>query len=308
MTDPVHILLGAYNGAAHLPAQLESFAAQIHGAWRLTISDDGSTDDTRRIASDFATGREGWVSLIVGPRKGFAENFLSMVRALPDDPGCIAFSDQDDVWAPEKLARGVDALSIVGDDRPALYGSAAWIWGARTDARRKTPTLRRPPSFANALVENFATGNTMMLNPAAARLLRDASRRIGPVFAHDWWAYSLISGAGGRVIYDDEPTILYRQHQGNEIGAGETFWRRQLRNLSVADGRYRRKTGQNLTALSAVTDLLTPESRAMLDAFAAARDASPAPLRLARVMKSGVHRQFRRDSIGFLAAAFLGKV
>ncbi|MEM7544184.1 MAG: glycosyltransferase [Pseudomonadota bacterium] len=300
--------MGVRNGAAHLGEQLQSIADQTHREWQLTMSDDGSDDDSTQIAEAFAADWSNRVAVSSGPQKGFAENFLSMVRGLPDEPGFVAFSDQDDVWMSEKLSRGMAALSAVDGGLPALYGSASYIWNVAAGTRVETPPLRRPASFANALVENFATGNTMILNPAAARLLRDASRNIEEVYAHDWWAYALISGCGGRVIHDREPTLLYRQHPDNEIGAGETLLRRIRRDIAVADGRYERKVGQQIRALRQCENLLTAENAAVLDAFASARTSSPALRRFSRIARSGVYRQSMGDSIGFYIAALIGKV
>lgn len=304
----IHILMGLYNGSNYLPEQLKSISDQTYENWTLSCSDDGSTDDTCKILQEFRQNSTQKVEIIEGPGQGFSENFLSMVRSLPDECGVIAFSDQDDIWLPDKIERGLHHLLQAPLDVPAIYGSSAWIWDFKTDKKQKTPQLRRPPSFLNALVENFATGNTMLLNQPAACLLRDASKKIGAVYAHDWWAYALITGCGGTILYDDEPTVLYRQHNRNEIGAGETFLKRQLRNLSVADGRYQKKVGQNVDALYKNSRNLTPENLSHLTNFALARDSSPALLRLVRTARSGIYRQSRRDMAGLLGAALLGKV
>ena len=304
----VRILMGTYNGAAFLDSQLESIARQTFKDWHLFCSDDGSTDDTLAVLNRFAEAHPGQVTVVPGPCKGFSENFLSLVRTLPDDCGYVGFADQDDIWFPDKIERALTALKEIDETLPALYGSASWIWNDRTDSRRKTPNLRKPPSFLNALVENFATGNTFLLNQPAARLLRDASQQIGPVFAHDWWSYALISGAGGTIIYDDTPTLLYRQHGSNEIGAGETFLKRQLRNLSVADGRYKRKVGINLRALKECERLLTREKYAQFAQFVTARSENSPLNRVFGVLRSGVYRQSIRDQSGLVAASFVNRI
>ena len=308
MTAKVHILMGTYNGAPWLADQLESLRAQTHEDWQLTCSDDGSTDDTRAMLQQAAGTFAQRIEVVSGPAAGFARNFLSMVRALPDDGGHVAFADQDDIWFPDKLARACTALDALPRDRPALYGAASLIWDPVTDRRLPSLEIRRAPAFGNALIENFATGNTMMLNPPAVKLLRGAAARIGEVFAHDWLAYALVSGAGGQVVYDARPALLYRQHRANAIGAGESFVKRQLRNLSVADGRYRRKVGQQIAALEANRDMLTEANARMLDDFRSARDSRPLLLRPLRIARSGVFRQSRRDAAGFYAASALGRV
>ena len=103
--DSVTIVMATRNGAAHLAEQLDSIARQTHADWSLFVSDDGSTDDTKRILADFA--RSHPVTVVDGPRKGAAANFLSAL-CHPDLPlGTIALADQDDIWLPGKLARGL---------------------------------------------------------------------------------------------------------------------------------------------------------------------------------------------------------
>lgn len=302
---PIHILMGIRNGAAFLPDQLQSLARQSHRDWRLTCSDDGSTDGSPDMVRDFARTTDQRVDVVPGPQQGFAENFLSMIRALPDDTGPVAFADQDDIWLADKLDR---ALSSLPADTPALYGAATYIWTPAQNRQQPTAPMRRPPCFANALVENYATGNTMVLNAPAALLLRDASRQVGPLYAHDWWAYAFLSGIGARLIHDPRPCLMYRQHPSNEIGAGETFLKRQRRNLAVGQGLYRKKVGQNLAALGALSHHLTAPNKAILARFTAARAATNPLARTFGIWQSGVFRQTYGDMAGFLAAGFLGKV
>jgi len=304
----VDILMGTYNGAEFLNAQLESLCDQSYQSWKLTVSDDGSVDGTKDIVTKFANRVDQTVTLKQGPLQGFSKNFITLVRDLPDECEAVMFADQDDIWLPEKISKAVAALETTSSNRPLLYGSASLIWNAATDRKKMSQRQRREPGFLNALVENFATGNTMLLNAAAVRELRDASRVISNVYAHDWWAYALITGVGGQVIYDSTSTLLYRQHQGNEIGAGETFLKRQLRNLSVADGRYRKKVGQTVNALTLVQSKLTEENRQLLQKFSRARDARTPVDRLLRMMRTGVYRQSLRDTAGFWGAVALGKV
>ena len=52
--------------------------------------------------------------------------------------------------------------------------------------------------------------------------------------AHDWWAYQLVSGAGGTVIYDPEPFVAYRQHAGNLIGGNQGLARQGARGCGCS--------------------------------------------------------------------------
>ncbi len=110
----VTIVMATLNGERYLPDQLDSIARQSHRDWRLFVSDDGSTDATRAILSDFA--RQHPVTVVSGPALGCAAaNFLSAL-CHPDLPaGPVALADQDDVWLDGKLAR---AFRRLGPTKP----------------------------------------------------------------------------------------------------------------------------------------------------------------------------------------------
>ena len=102
------ILMSTYNGGKFLSEQLESIDNQTHKNWRLVISDDGSSDNTLTIAKQF---QDKWGSdrleIRQGPQQGFCQNFLSMACDNTIRAGLYAFSDQDDIWMPDKLERAV---------------------------------------------------------------------------------------------------------------------------------------------------------------------------------------------------------
>lgn len=290
---PVTILMAVRNGAAHLPAQLASLTAQTGVEWRLVVGDDGSEDASPTILQEFA--RTHPVALHPGPRQGFVANFMALL-ARHDGAGAVALADQDDVWLPGKLARASAALATLPPGRPALYCSRRLDWWPATGRQRPSRALRRPPDFANALVENIAFGNTVVLNAAAARLARATAGAARDVPFHDWWLYLLVSGVGGQVIHDPEPGLLYRQHGGNLVGAG-----------AGSGAGYAPRIARNLAALQRIAPRLTPESRARLAEFSAAR-ATGLPGRLVHLWRSGVQRQQRRDRIRFWGAACLGRI
>lgn len=303
----VTILMGVFNGAAHLPAQLDSIASQTHPDWHLICSDDGSTDDSVDIIHRFAQVHPGRVTLRHGPGKGFSENYMSLIRGLPVDPGYLCFADQDDVWLREKLMRGLQCLDRAGG-RPALTCGRRAAWDPARNRIALSPRLNRPFNLRNALIENVAPGNTTMLNPAAGKIARLAAQRTGKVFAHDWWLYLLLTATGGEVVFDNErPTILYRQHGGNAIGSGQSLGQQIRRKLGVLQGLFARRMDQNLAALACMDELLTPEAREICRKFAQARQFH-APARLWALRQIAPYRQSHSHTLGFWGAASLGLV
>jgi glycosyltransferase involved in cell wall biosynthesis len=304
----VTVLLATWNGADNLAAQLDSYCSQSLRPARLMISDDGSRDETLACLSAFAASDPGFaVDLLSGPRRGGAQNFLHLLASVPEGTEFVALSDQDDVWLPDKIARGVRQLATVPPECPALVGGRSYVCDATLGHRRLSPMPRRAPSFRHALVQNFAGGNTMMLNRAAVDLLRAAAQEASRVVVHDWWIYQVITGAGGRVLFDEAPLLLYRQHAGNQIGAN-TGLEAKLRRLRwMLRGRFRRWNAINLSALRASAHRFTPENREILEDFARLQRVGLME-RLAILRRLGLYRQGLEGTLSLWLAAVLGRI
>lgn len=303
----VRILMGFFNGAAHLAPQLDSIAAQKDVDWTLMCSDDGSTDDSLAIIDDFSTSYPERLRFAHGPRGGFSANYMAMIRDLPKAPGWIAFADQDDIWLPDKIYRAVATLTPFGET-PALYCGRRMEWFAETGRRIPSRRVLRPCTLRNGLIENVASGNTIVLNPAAADLARRAARRTGPVFAHDWWLYLLLTACGGIVRFDNgEPRILYRQHRANAIGSGRGVHSQWRRKTGVLAGEFSARIDGNLDALAAIEDLVTPASRQTIKAFHDAR-LRRGTQRITALWAVQPFRQSAFDTLGFWGAAAIGRV
>lgn len=303
----VAVLMCTYNGADYLREQLDSIGAQTFDGWTLYVSDDGSTDATLEVLSEYQLKwGQHRVLIFDGPRKGFAENFISLVRREQVKGTYFAFSDQDDIWFTDKLERSITCLeSLVGSD-PALYCSRTRLVDSARNVLGVSPLFSRAPAFENALVQSIAGANTMVINQPARDLLMRLPENM-PLVAHDWLAYILVSGSGGKVVYDARPTLDYRQHSGNLIGANATFVEKLRRLKGMLSGRFARWNDANLTVLNAMAPLLSEQSRRILADFDSARSAGFFK-RLASLRRAGVYRQTTRDNVILLVAACLGRI
>lgn len=309
VTPHLTILLACYEGGDELPPQLDSFLEQSLLPSEILISDDGSRDATSNRVEQFAgqAARAGVaVQSLRGPGRGATANFLSLLALPGPETTHVALSDQDDIWLPGKLEQAVAMLADCGD-RPALLGTRSWEWDPLTDSRQISRPIPGPLDFSHALVQNFAGGNTMVLNRAALDLVQRALPGLPEPAVHDWWLYQIVSGAGGVVLLDDRPQLLYRQHGRNQIGANRGMGSKLRRFRAMLQGTYRRWMDMNIAALSARAELLTPQSRALLDRLARDRD-GPMRARLALLGQSGLHRKGRVNQATLWLAAMLRKL
>ncbi|QHF01847.1 glycosyltransferase [Pseudomonas asturiensis] len=303
----VAILMCTCNGAAYLREQLDSFGAQTFSNWALYVSDDASTDSTRDILAEY---RRRWghdrLTVFSGPCRGFAENFISLVQRAELSADYFAFSDQDDVWFSDKLMRSVNRLACISGHTPALYCSRTRLVDARLQVIGVSALFAKPPSFRNALVQSLAGANTMLINQAARELLLQLPVQT-PVVAHDWLTYLLVTGCGGRVIYEAAPSLDYRQHGANLIGANVSARDRMMRVYKMLSGRFMQWNDSNLSILHTFEHVLTEENRYVLACFERSRSQGVLG-RVRAFREAGVYRQTLRGNLSLLLAVCLGKV
>ncbi|MFS0836694.1 glycosyltransferase family 2 protein [Paenibacillus sp. 1P03SA] len=223
--DPVVVLLSTYNGANYLESQLNSILAQTHSNTSILVRDDGSSDTTLFILKHFEKQYDN-VRLMPqddnkGPKLSFGRLLQEGLSGTKAD--YFMFADQDDVWLPDKIEKtlarmkqlentcGRQPLLIhtdlkVVDERQRELNPSFWNYQKLNPAK---------DSFPRLLMQNVITGCTMMIN----RRLAEVSLPVHPdAIMHDWWI-GLAASAFGRIGYVTEPTILYRQHGENSVGA-----------------------------------------------------------------------------------------
>lgn len=220
-TPRVNVLLSSYNGASYIAEQIESVLAQVGVEVSLHIRDDGSSDDTLRIVECYKSMSCN-IHVFFGGNIGYVKSFFRLLSDADNSAEYFAFCDQDDIWHPEKLRSAVELINKGNNQFPVMYFSRTEYVDSELVHLGYSADLN--PSrigYGNALVQNVATGCTMVFNAHARDLI--ISKLPTYCLVHDWWIYLVVSFFG-EVIYDSRPFIKYRQHSGNAIGAADTFW------------------------------------------------------------------------------------
>ena len=302
----IAILMATYNGQRFLSEQLDSFTQQTCTNWRLIASDDNSKDNTIDILKSY---QNAWGSnkleIRQGPSKGFCHNFLNVACDPSIKADYFAFSDQDDVWYPEKLQVAIDYLATQDPTIPTIYCGRTTYVNEDLKIIGQSPLFIYPRRFRNALVQSIAGGNTMVFNPAAKALIEAAGNL--NVISHDWWLYIIVMAAGGKVFYDPNPYIYYRQHPNALIGGNTSVAAITERFIMAISGRFKQWNDINILALLQCRHLLTENALEILDLFLRLRN-SHLIHRYRMIEVCGLYRQTRRGTISLIIAAMLKKV
>lgn len=250
--------MSAYNGEKYIEEQIFSIFNQKYdkSAWdlKLYVRDDGSTDNTRSIVHKLAKKYNIEMDFN-GPNIGFAKSFYKLLASA--DADYYFFSDQDDIWLPNKLSLFIGRMLKLECQNVQNIGvfSDAWIADEIGNSTGKKLLQTRLPrihnsslSFINQLFEFYVQGASMAINKnIVEKLLFLPFLEIPFKESHDHFIGLVVSYIG-QMSYIDEPTLLYRQSGDNVYGARSTLHKAIIKRIKSISSRIKTVQGLLLTA------------------------------------------------------------
>lgn len=233
--------MSTYNGEKYLAEQIESILNQTEKDFVLEIHDDGSTDGTLKIIKEYAQ-KDNRICIDNSGHKGYPKCFFDLMKDA-GEAKYYAFSDQDDVWLPDKIETAIKKIGK--GEEPTLYGCKKIIVDENLNEIGKDTEQQSGIIYA-FLCKNEISGCTMVYN----RKLQDILEKYIPDrndFFHDSWIYK-VALVCGKVIVDKKETILYRQHSDNVSGATKQGIERFISSLMKFDftlKKYRNRPYSN---------------------------------------------------------------
>ncbi len=218
--------MSTYNGEKYLAEQIKSIQKQTIKNWELLIRDDGSSDRTLEIIEDFENtdSRIRLINRNSCENFGVIKNFYTLLKY--DQADFYFFSDQDDIWLPNKLEVTLAEAEKYQDKLPLLVYTDLKVVNQNLqvihESMIKTQSDHANTKLVEELTENTVTGGTTLINHALASLWTEYDH----LLMHDWFL-ALLAAAMGHLVYLDIPTELYRQHESNVLGA--RTWSKRMR-------------------------------------------------------------------------------
>ena len=221
----VAVLLATHNPSETIEEQLDSIFAQKSVKVKIYWGDDRSTEESKEYVRKLLAGKN-YVE-IKDSGVGATKNFLHLLRFPTEE--YIAFSDQDDIWLPEKLIQHINLIKD-SNDLPALSHSNSMV--LKNGKTYKKKSVCQDHTFYQLSWQNCVQGCTILLNSKAQQLLNSMPQNY--VLAHDWWAAQVVS-LYGKVLFNEKTDLLYRIHATNEVGLPGTL-ERIKKSLSGTSG------------------------------------------------------------------------
>jgi rhamnosyltransferase len=227
----VAVLLATYNGAEYVNEQLASIDRQRACEIDITVSDDGSTDDTECLINKFNFRGPNKITILPKekPSGSAGANFRRLICSLknPFDHDAVAFADQDDIWLEDHLEAAIDSIVKYQVDGVSSPVEAFWPNGTKQICFTAGDLKKY-----DYLFESAGPGCTYVMTP---RLISEAQINIhrysdscNAIYYHDWMVYAMCRALGMKWLILDKTFVRYRQHSSNEIGV-----RTSLRGLTI---------------------------------------------------------------------------
>lgn len=229
--------MATHNGMQWLEEQLNSILSQEGVEVSILVSDDASIDGT----FEYLNSHAGLMLLAErGPYGSAGKNFFNLLLHA-DFLGYdfVAFSDQDDVWHPKKLARSIDCLATQNCEGYSANVTTFWEDG-RESVIDKTQSQRE----WDFLFESAGPGCTYVMSAALVRgiqnFLRVNPQVLDEICLHDWFVYAWARSNGFSWYIDKVPLMRYRQHSANVFGANNAGFKVAMNRIGrIKSGWYR---------------------------------------------------------------------
>ena len=204
----VSIALATYNGEKYLVKQLDTLVNQTYKNVEIICSDDGSTDDTLRILTDYSKKYDNFFLYKNESTHGIKRNFENALKYCKGT--YISFSDQDDVWMLDKIEKLVIAIG----DYSLVYHNSLFVDESGKSLNKTFSDVFRRYSGHNPLaylLNNSVSGHALLFH----RKLLKIALPFPDARHHDWWLAFRAADNGG-IKFLDEVLVHYRQHQNSE--------------------------------------------------------------------------------------------
>lgn len=220
------VAICTYNGEKYLAEQLESIINQSMKPAQIIVCDDGSEDNTNEIVTSFINSNPTikWKHKINLDRLGVLKNFEQAIYLCDEE--IVFLSDQDDVWLFDKAKKTLNALKnkkfkVVFTDAVIVdkdLNELGLTMFEKIKFSKKEQKLFHEKYWSMYLLlsKYHATGATMAFKKST--VMNFMPIPLNTCYFHDAWIATL-AACLGELTFINEPLILYRQHDNQQVGA-----------------------------------------------------------------------------------------
>ena len=251
----VLVLLATFNGIHYIKNQLDSILLQKHVNLFISISDDYSNDGTYEFLLELSS--KDYRIKLNPLDKTFCSAGKNFYRLILDADlhnfDYVSLADQDDIWQQDKLIRHIELMK-----KNNVHGVSSNVIAFWPDGKTKLIDKAQPQRELDFIFESAGPGCTFLMTPwlvnKVKQLLVDESNAANQINLHDWLLYAVCRASGKDWHIDQTPTLQYRQHDKNVVGANSGIKAKLARLKKISNGWYRAEVLKILAVTSQLSD------------------------------------------------------
>ena len=238
----VAVLLAAHNGIEWIKEQIDTIFQQKEVNIFIFISVDVSSDGTFEWCKELHEKNSRIKVLPYGNHfGGAAKNFFRLIKDVNLNLfDFVSLADQDDIWLPNKLSRAVEIIK-----NRKLEGYSSNVVAFWKDGRDKLIKKSSSQKKFDYFFESGGPGCTYVFKRNSIQkfkkfLIKNWSL-VNEVESHDWLIYAYFRSLSMLWHIDKTPSMYYRQHKNNQVGANLNWKAHLYRLQKINSGWYRRE-------------------------------------------------------------------
>jgi glycosyltransferase involved in cell wall biosynthesis len=242
MTPTVSVIIPVYNGAKFVARAIESVINQTFTNWELIVVDDGSTDTSKEVISDYVK-KDGRIQYHWEPNSGTPAKPKNTAFKYAKGE-YVAYLDQDDEWLPEKLEKQLAVFATYPNEKIGLVSCGGYIRHEEGSPKTVPPAMKKDVTLSDLLMYNYIFSNSSVMIPATVvRAVGDRDESKGIGYLEDWDMWVRIAANGYTVKIIEEPLFTYFTHADNVSRATTAV--KQAEMLSAFYTKYKELYTQN---------------------------------------------------------------
>jgi len=213
----IDVVIPVYNGEKFILDAVKSVVNQTLSPTKIIVVDDGSTDNTNKIVSEYAKTYKVEIKIIKKENGGLSSARNTGIKESTAD--FIAFLDADDIWIENKLEKQITKYSYTGFDNLGLvyckYDLIKENGGKDTDGYI-LPLDKKVQGYA---FNKVLKANKILSSGSGVLIKKEVFEKVGMFdeklkFGEDWDMWIRIAEKF-EVDFVDDVLVHIRRHESN---------------------------------------------------------------------------------------------
>lgn len=214
----IDVIIPTYNQGIFIVDAIKSVEAQTLKPKNIYIIDDGSTDDTSTVVSEYI--KNSPIQIVYRQKENGGPNSARNMGLSLSNSDFVAFLDGDDKWHKDKLQEQIDIYKNTSFKRLGLVYSKYETINSKGSVNTEAINVAIDKNIRGSAFEKLLSGNKILGSASAVLIKREVFSEIGIFdenlrFGEDWDMWLRIAQKYD-IDFADKALVSIRRHNTNQ--------------------------------------------------------------------------------------------